>query len=828
MNKAFLSHNSFDKDFVGCVFDELGTLYSIYDKETFKKNCDLSEQIRNGLSDCQVYVLFLSKAALESGWVCNEIDIANELKTRWEIKSFLIFQLDDTNWSSLPSWASRYVTSCPPSPKQVALRIKDEIRKSQPLSQEPYGRDSEIRALNEEILERERNPNFIFLSGPEGIGRRTVASTLYKTFYKETAEYKIYIEFGENDDIFTLHRRLLGFSANWKARELHEQTELFSKLHSHQQIRKLAELIYSTSVGFQQVVILNIGGFGFDTDQKPLGWLMSLLEILDDSHYPYLIILSSRYIHERIDSGIYYHLGPLDESNSRYLFKMMLQQHQISFPDKREKENVENSVIGHPGLISTVVNYLRYNPHYRPTKTHNSIIQIIKTQVEKILLDFLQSRPSLEKAIALFGEAFVMSYADISAITKCWPNFDDDVSSLLDAGFLVQHNENYQLASYVIRYAQNLSRKYETDLTQARTILFNSMDMIDENSFVATHLLDARIVEHFITGSQVPGYMQYLVMPSQQLKAAKREYDSGRHKRSLALSKEAYSQRSKLSEAGLVEAWRLIGLSAIRVPSKDDFSMFLDEYGQIPTSQRRDSSFLFVQGLNDRVNGNLRGAINKFEEIINKHDPDSHCLREAAYIYSFDGRYEQASDCIERAKKLAPSNPYILDIESLIILEKIRKQKDTSLLSTLDESIDRLEDSDIKEGTNFSRIRKSMRDVLLHDDPNGIRSIYNDRRGLPIHAKISLLNMLSYKEKLEQYEQLKSELSQAIKDSKNKLAEIEVDRIQIEHLAYQNKTSEAERILKQIERKLTDDSVENLRRIITESKAQRAFLAKSK
>ncbi|QNB17045.1 TIR domain-containing protein [Paraburkholderia tropica] len=114
MNKAFLSHNSFDKDFVGAVFDRLGALQSIYDKETFKRNCDLAEQIREGLYDSKVYVLFLSRAALDSGWVRNELDLANELKTKWQIKEFLIFQLDDTNWSDLPAWASRFVVSCPP------------------------------------------------------------------------------------------------------------------------------------------------------------------------------------------------------------------------------------------------------------------------------------------------------------------------------------------------------------------------------------------------------------------------------------------------------------------------------------------------------------------------------------------------------------------------------------------------------------------------------------------------------------------------------------------------------------------------------------------
>lgn len=54
MSKAFLSHNSFDKDFVEKVFNKLGAARAIYDKVTFKKNCDLSEQIRDGLEDADI------------------------------------------------------------------------------------------------------------------------------------------------------------------------------------------------------------------------------------------------------------------------------------------------------------------------------------------------------------------------------------------------------------------------------------------------------------------------------------------------------------------------------------------------------------------------------------------------------------------------------------------------------------------------------------------------------------------------------------------------------------------------------------------------------
>lgn len=823
MSKAFLSHNSFDKDFVGAVFERLGALQAVYDKETFRRNCDLTEQIRSGLYDCQVYVLFLSKAALDSGWVSNELDIANELKTKWSIKKFLIFQLDDTNWSNLPSWASRYVTSCPPSPDQVALRIKDELRKDKSGAQEPFGRDEEIRTLNEAVLELEKSPNFIFLSGPTGIGRRTTVHALYKTFYREIAAHKITVTFGAHDDITVFYRNLLGFSANWRARELFDETEKFANLSEPGKISELAKLIHLVTVGFQQILILDVGSFAFGSDQKPLGWLISLLGALGDGAYPYLVILSNRHIDTDVKGGIFYHLRPLNEDNSRYLFKILLNQYGISFPSKNEKEIIENSVIGHPGLIVAVVNYLRHNPHYRPNKTHNSIIQLIRAQVEKMLLDFIKGRPSIERAVALFGEAFVMSYADIAAVNTQWTDFDEAVSQLLDAGFLVEQNANYQLAPYIQRHAQNLAERNFKALSEARKILFESTDIEDENAFVATQLLDARIVEHFTSGTALPGYMSNLVMPAQQLKAARREYDASHYKRSLQLSKDAYSQRSKLSDNGLVESWRLIGLSSIRIPSETDFALFSDEYAKIPKSERRDASYFFAKGLKARLQGNLREALPNFEKIVDMGMADAHCLREAAYIYAFDGRYELASQRIVEARKLVPSNPFIIDIEAFILLERFRKSKDAALLSELDMCLDRLEDADKREDTTFSRIRKSMRDVFAYNQLDAIRLIYNDRSSLPIHAKLSLLDTLSSKGKDEQYEQLREDIDRAIKSTKNKLAEIEFARIQITHLAYKRQLPGAEEILSRFRSKFTEPCVESLRRLIESAKAQAAY-----
>jgi hypothetical protein len=217
MSKVFLSHSTFDKDFVEKVYADLGAARCVYDARTFQKNCDLPAQIRDGLEDCDVYALFLSASAIQSRWVSAELDIALELRTRWKIRKFLVFQLDDTKWDTLPQWMGRYIASCPPSPRQVVLRLLDELNEKVAGTLECHGRSEDERKIFDLLSESEVPPSYLYISGPNGIGRRTIASKVYQSFYPHLSQHKIEISVDQVDDTLDIYRRALAYSANWRA-----------------------------------------------------------------------------------------------------------------------------------------------------------------------------------------------------------------------------------------------------------------------------------------------------------------------------------------------------------------------------------------------------------------------------------------------------------------------------------------------------------------------------------------------------------------------------------------------------------------------------------
>ncbi|WP_313707168.1 toll/interleukin-1 receptor domain-containing protein [Massilia sp.] len=813
MSRAFLSHSSFDGDFVENVFSQLGPGKCVYDKETFKKNSDLALQINDGIEECDVYVLFLSEAAIKSDWVNSEIDLALELRTRWKIKKFLIFQLDDTNWSTLPTWMGRYLVSCPPSPHHVALRLLDELRPVSNEDESCYGRSEDERKIIDELTECKVPPSYLYFSGPVGIGRRTLANAVYKAYYPHLNKNKILIKVGFGDGILEIYRKALAYSANWRARDLKLETDRVASLNDNDRTKELARLLYEISTSFHQVVVIDLGTIALTEEGKPQSWFSKLARYLAPGVYPYILFLSNRFLNGTdLENGLFFGVEPLDDKWSIHLFRVLIKRHDIKLPSREEQDLIENSIVGHPGLITVVANYLRRNPRYKPNKTHNNIVKLINQEVQRILEDFIDGNIEREKAVAFISESHILSYEEIVLVSKGWPEFEDSTEALIDAGLLVNNGVDYTLASYIQRYASGLASLHRSALAEARKELLLAFDKITEETFVSVQLLDARIVEHIIDGAPISSYLSNLIMPSQQLKAAKRKYDAQDYETSLPLAKEAYQQSEKLSQDGKREAWRLIGLSAVRGGNEQSFDLFLREYNNIQKSPRTDAVYYFGNGFRERMRGNLREALKWFKKIQQDRYADSHVYRELAYIYAFERNFEEAYSCVKTAHNLALGNPYILDVFAMVLIERYRVERRHELIADIDDCLDELKRADDLERTSFYFSRSKMRDVIVNNDIASLNELFLNRKKLPISAKVALLSMLSLKGKDMQYREFHSELAKSIRDEKNPLAKIEIARVEFEHLVVKQQFADAEKILLEYGEKFTEMCSQDLAR----------------
>lgn len=815
MSKVFLSHSTFDKDFVEKVYADLGAARCVYDARTFQKNCDLPAQIRDGLEDCDVYALFLSASAIQSRWVSAELDIALELRTRWKIRKFLVFQLDDTKWDTLPHWMGRYIASCPPSPRQVVLRLLDELNDKGVGALECHGRSEDERKIVDLLSESEVPPSYLYISGPNGIGRRTIASKVYQSFYPHLSQHKIDIAVDQVDDTLDIYRRALAYSANWRASDYKKELDRFVDLSPTLKSRELAALLRDISTNFGQVVIINLGTSALTEEGKPQAWFSSLTKYLTSADYPYVWFISQRFLNGNdLPNGLFLSVDSLDDKWSTFLFRVLIKKFGVSIPSREEQSRIETSISGHPGLISMVANYLRRNPQYKPNRTHNNVVKLINEQVQQILHDFVGTNIDRERAVALFAEANILSYAEIQNIAKVWPEFEAATESLMDAGLLIRTDSDYALVSYLQRATEGLASKHRTALAPIRKSLLADFDTLKDTSYLSIQLLDARIVAHILDGTPIAGYLSNLVMPSQQIRAAKRRYDSQDYDLSLKLAKQAYDQTEKLSENGRREAWRLIGLSSVRANLEDEFKVFVAEYPKIKKSPQTDAIFNFGNGLKERLKGNLREALNWYKKIKQDKYADSHVYRELAYIHAFERNFDEAYSCVTKAHDLAFGNPYVLDILAMVLLDRFKTERRGVAITEIDACLDQLKAADERDGTNFYSARAKMREVVVNNDLTSLHDLFASRRNLPIAAKLALLSMLSLKEKDLQFNELHGELTKALREKRNPLAKIEMARVDFEHFCARRQFDQAEAILRDNRAYFTQRCCEQLERLL--------------
>ena len=107
MAKAFLSHSSKDKELVEKIATQLGKNNCHYDKFTFEAGNQTLDEIFKGLADTDVFVLFISKTALESEWIEKEITQAKVFSTDKRIDRIFPIIIDksiDHNDKRIPDW----------------------------------------------------------------------------------------------------------------------------------------------------------------------------------------------------------------------------------------------------------------------------------------------------------------------------------------------------------------------------------------------------------------------------------------------------------------------------------------------------------------------------------------------------------------------------------------------------------------------------------------------------------------------------------------------------------------------------------------------------
>ena len=181
---AFLSHRSSHKDFVKKIVDVVKRDNCIVDEFDFYPTAKTADEIIRNLNISPIFVLLISKDALDSNWVRFEMSKAKQLYDAGEIKAFMPFIIEeDVKLEELPLWITRdwsLNVKTITSPKIIGQFIIETQRKIRCNENNAYGslintfigRRNELDELQSAMYDSVYMPHrSLVVSGKPGSGR---------------------------------------------------------------------------------------------------------------------------------------------------------------------------------------------------------------------------------------------------------------------------------------------------------------------------------------------------------------------------------------------------------------------------------------------------------------------------------------------------------------------------------------------------------------------------------------------------------------------------------------------------------------------------------
>ena len=274
MSKIFLSHSSTDKDFVRPIFDKFGADRCYYDEYTFEIGMQTMREIIKSLNKTDIFVVFISEAALKSDWVKDELKIAiddfmNHKHMLRQIFPIIIDQNISCNDGRIPLYLRegdnahniRHVIT-----SELAYhKIKNQLSRLE-LEKDNnrylrcnlfYGRDKEKGVFKESFDAWDKNGNpqnikCMIIAGIEGIGRKSYAKEVLKEAgIIENYYYPMMLEMSNNDSIDDLLSKLnfdLGLGE-------YTRKQLNSGLDVEDKIKILIEL-FETAHKYREIIVI--------------------------------------------------------------------------------------------------------------------------------------------------------------------------------------------------------------------------------------------------------------------------------------------------------------------------------------------------------------------------------------------------------------------------------------------------------------------------------------------------------------------------------------------------------------------------------------------
>ena len=318
---------------------------------------------------------------------------------------------------------------------------------------------------------------------------------------------------------------------------------------------------------------------------------------------------------------------------------------------------------------------------------------------------------------------------DFTALKEALALEADDVSialSRLVELHIVEPAADRFLISPAVRIAVERDRRIRMPKSQSSAAiqhLAQSLSIRIEDGSAPIALIDAAILSELESGRIKSNVASAFLLPSHNVRMAKRHYDGNSWSRSMWFAKEALGARDRLSSRGFVAASRYLCLSAARLGDADAFVEGIRPLAAATRDDWEKSNVAFLEGFNLRLKGNFPAAEDQFRRSHALDPGNISAAREIAAICLARENLDEAEMFARQAYNYVPRNSFIIDILLAVLIRKFNRHE--SRLREIDDLFNRLEQVGDEGGRSFFATRKAEFEHLWGDNRRALQLVQN-------------------------------------------------------------------------------------------------------
>ena len=718
--KIFISHSSADKErycntVVNKLIERLGSDPVVYDALTFEAGEKSIDEINRTLALTDLYVIFLSQAAVESEWVKYELSRAHEkLDNRTLDRVYPLIIDPDLKYSDsrIPAWLREYNLKYIARPAKAAKLIVERAKNINWSRHPNYKYNNTIFVgRNDLVKEFEmRSDNYdlprlntFIVSGLPSIGRRSLARhcLLKGTIMDQYYDFpQISLNYQESIEDFILKIHDLGFTDGDEILKLADKGFEEKKQCAIGLTKAIAQL--------SEIILIKDDGCIIDYRGNISDWFKSIILTPSlCSRVIFIIITKYKTNYESIrnvPTAFFLNVPELNVSERKGLLRRLSEATGLELR-RDDLEDISHHLTGYPAQVHYAVNLIKNNGFPYLQRNYKLLSDFNEQEVSS-LLEKYSSRQDVLNTLALISKYDAISVSMLYEILNITPDYIDTYEMLLQESFFELEGANREyvrlnevIKNYIARAGTSVLPEHHKKAHE----LFEKMFSDDNTPWYNANDFLLAVRENIKQKKAID--IKYMI-PSVYLKSMSDLYADMKYDDVVQLARRAL-ENAENSEGRIMYETRYLLCSAL---AKLKSTELLSEVQLLDNDDK-----LFLTAFYYRQIGKNDRALQLLNALLRNRPDMSKAKREKVLVLKNLQQFEEATDLAKENYYSYSDNPYHIQAFFDCLINTYSKRPEDELLSELLLKLMRIQSE--KAQSMYSRC-KALYSAYVENDYN--------------------------------------------------------------------------------------------------------------